>query len=267
MDSIKIIQLTDLHLFEASDKGVGWCDACLNLNTEETLQTVLNAVESDHPLAENFVVTGDISQQPTAMTYQRFVDLFNAIPKPVYCLPGNHDDANVLLQTLPARQFQVGGYALKGNWLWVFMDSSQADEEPSGYLSKVELQRLESLLTEYPNHHAMIFVHHHPVDIGSAWLDEIGINNRAALWALVSCFKQVKSIVFGHVHQEFDEVQKGVRILGTPSTCIQFKPQQQAFSFDERPPAYRWLELHADGEINTGVNYMKKLMLREPARE
>ena len=258
MDPIKVIQLTDLHLFEASDSGVGWCDACLDLNTEDTLQAVLEAVKSDHPLAENFVVTGDISQQATAVTYQRFVQLLSQIPKPVYCLPGNHDDASVIQQTLPAEQFQVGAHALKSNWLWVFLDSSQADEEPSGHLSKVELQRLENLLIEYPSHHAMIFVHHHPVDIGSAWLDEIGINNREELLALVSHFSQVKSIVFGHVHQEFDEVQQGVRMLGTPSTCIQFKPRQQAFAFDERPPAYRWLELHADGEISTGVHYLKR---------
>jgi len=44
-----------------------------------------------------------------------------------------------------------------------------------------------------------------------------------------------------------------VRILGTPSTCIQFKPGQDAFCLDDTSPGYRWMELLADGSIRTEV--------------
>lgn len=259
---IKLVQLTDLHLFEQPGAGVGWCDACRDLDTDETLQAVLSSIQAKPHVDAALVVTGDISQQATTATYRRFIQFFEPLCRPVFCLPGNHDDAQILKETVVASvasAFQVGGHVVVGRWLWVFLDSSQADEEPAGLIGKEELLRLTKVLSDHPRHHAMIFVHHHPVDIGSAWLDEIGIHNRAELFELVAEFNQLKAIVFGHVHQEFDAMHGGIRMLGTPSTCVQFKPKQTAFAYDDLPPAYRWLNFHEDGEFDTGVEYLDEL--------
>jgi hypothetical protein len=34
---------------------------------------------------------------------------------------------------------------------------------------------------------------------------------------------------------------------------------------DDLPPAYRWLDLHADGRIETGVHYLEEQVLRATA--
>jgi Icc protein len=39
----------------------------------------------------------------------------------------------------------------------------------------------------------------------------------------------------------------------TPSTCVQFKPNSKNFTIDTEGPGYRWLDLHADGSIDTGL--------------
>ena len=63
-------------------------------------------------------------------------------------------------------------------------------------------------------------------------------------------------MVFGHVHQLHDSTRGGVRLLGTPSTCAQFKPACKEFTIDDKPPAYRRLELFADGRIDTKVVWL-----------
>jgi len=47
-----------------------------------------------------------------------------------------------------------------------------------------------------------------------------------------------------------------VRILGTPSTCAQFLPRARTFAVDSLPPAWRTLELHADGRVVTDVAWL-----------
>jgi len=60
-------------------------------------------------------------------------------------------------------------------------------------------------------------------------------------------------MVWGHVHQQHDSRRGAVCMLGTPSTCAQFLPHSERFAIDAAPPAYRFLELRADGNIDTAV--------------
>jgi Icc protein len=55
------------------------------------------------------------------------------------------------------------------------------------------------------------------------------------------------------VHQNFDSERRGVRLLASPSTCIQFQPQSTEFAVDDAAPGYRWLNLYDSGRIDTGV--------------
>ncbi len=66
-------------------------------------------------------------------------------------------------------------------------------------------------------------------------------------------------MLWGHVHQIFDDLRNGVKLMGTPSTCIQFNPNQDDFAIEKLPPGYRWLELMPDGRINSGVERLEKL--------
>ncbi len=63
----------------------------------------------------------------------------------------------------------------------------------------------------------------------------------------------VKGIVCGHVHQDMNVMHKGIRVMATPSTCVQFKPQSDDFALDTVSPGWRELTLHANGEITTQV--------------
>ncbi|MBT8148658.1 MAG: phosphodiesterase, partial [Gammaproteobacteria bacterium] len=63
-----------------------------------------------------------------------------------------------------------------------------------------------------------------------------------------------------HVHQEFngtDARVPGAQLIASPSTCIQFAPHSDDFKLDTLMPGYRWLDLHADGRITTGVSRVR----------
>lgn len=70
---------------------------------------------------------------------------------------------------------------------------------------------------------------------------------------------RVRGVLWGHIHQELDVERNGVRLLATPSTCIQFAPRSDDFALDHLLPGYRWLRLHADGRIETGVSRLRQL--------
>ncbi len=49
-------------------------------------------------------------------------------------------------------------------------------------------------------------------------------------------------------------MRNGVRLLASPSTCIQFAPGSVDFKVDTTAPGYRWLRLHDDGRLETAVS-------------
>ena len=122
-----------------------------------------------------------------------------------------------------------------------------------GQLSAAELARLENALATAGERQVLIGLHHHPLPMGSRWIDKVALRNPEDFYAITDRYAQVRVVVWGHVHQSHDSRRKGVRLLATPSTCAQFLPHSEHFAIDPAPPAYRRLTLRADGAIETEV--------------
>jgi Icc protein len=86
----------------------------------------------------------------------------------------------------------------------------------------------------------------------------VGLKNASEFLQTIDAHRNVRAIVWGHVHQAYDSLRKGVRMLATPSTCAQFLPHAEDFAVDRRPPAYRTLELRADGSLLTEVMWVEE---------
>jgi Icc protein len=128
-----------------------------------------------------------------------------------------------------------------------------------GKLAISQLQLLERALEAAPDTHHLICLHHHPVPIGSSWMDSIGLANPDALFEVLDRHANVRALLWGHIHQEFDSWRKGVRLLASPSTGVQFEPGSERFRVSAQPPGYRWLRLHDDGRLDTGVSRISPL--------
>ncbi|WP_044870744.1 3',5'-cyclic-AMP phosphodiesterase [Pseudomonas sp. LFM046] len=245
-ESVLLVQLSDSHLFAEADGKL------LGMDTRDSLQRVIDRVIEEQPSIDLVLATGDLSQDGSAESYQCFGELVARIPAPSRWFPGNHDEVPVM------RQVCAGTAALEPivdfpHWRIVLLDSTIEGAVP-GHFPAEQLQLLERALEEAGERHVLISFHHHPVSIGCAWMDPIGVRNAEALFAVLDRYPQVRALLWGHVHQEFDQVRNGVRLLASPSTCVQFAPGSEDFSVGCEAPGYRWLRLKRDGSIETGVS-------------
>jgi Icc protein len=117
---------------------------------------------------------------------------------------------------------------------------------------------LRQSLAAHAGQHVLVAMHHHPLPMGSTWLDGVALRDAKLFWEIIDASPDVRVVICGHVHQASDQERKGVRFLSTPSTCAQFLPRSDFFALDERPPGLRWLSLYADGRIETEVAWVAK---------
>jgi Icc protein len=85
------------------------------------------------------------------------------------------------------------------------------------------------------------------------------LQNPDRFFGLLGDHPQVKAVLCGHIHQKFESEHRGVRLIGTPSTCVQFVAGQDEFAIDACPPGYRWLDLQTNGEIATGLGLLPEI--------
>ena len=248
-NQISILQLTDQHIMAAAD------DKLLGINTDYYFQACLKqAVDLRGQQApfDLILLTGDLAQAPCVASYRRILNHLVIYPIPCVCLPGNHDDFELMQQILNTQSVSCQKKAVLHNWQVICLNSQKQDDA-AGYLTNDELQFLEYSLTNNPQYHALIAVHHHCLATQSLWMDTMIIENSRALWAIIDQCPQVKAIITGHIHQTMDKKVNAVRVLGTPSTCFQFTPGSSDFCIDDTAPGYRTIELYSDGRIESEV--------------
>jgi Icc protein len=198
------------------------------------------------------VASGDLAHDGSPQAYQHLHRCFSRLDAPVYCLPGNHDEAVALRANSECGRLYSSRSACIGGWLQLFLDSTVTGSD-GGHLAETELDELDAALASHPGLPALVCLHHQPVNIGSRWLDSMAVDNPEAFFKIIDRHPQVRAVIWGHVHQTFEQQRNHVRLLSTPSTCIQFLPNSEKFAVDMIPPGYRWLELYPDGTFTTGV--------------
>ncbi len=243
-----LLHFTDIHLF-ADDEGQS-----KGINTLESFHSVLNLARVNHPDAHAAVLTGDLSQDASAGSYERLAWELEPGPCPAYVLKGNHDDSAAMWVGLTGQKVDVrtDRSFFLGAWQIVLLDSTVPDQV-HGALTDATLEWLDRALAAHPRHHALICLHHPPIALGSLWMDAIGLANGDALFAVIDRHPNVRAVLWGHVHQEVDQHHREVRLLSSPSTGVQFAPGEETFALHDAAPGYRWLELADDGVIRTGV--------------
>ena len=84
-------------------------------------------------------------------------------------------------------------------------------------------------------------------------MDKIKLQNPDEFYAIIDRYPQVKLVLFGHIHQAFEQQRRGVSYLGSPSTCVQFKPESVEFAIDSIQPGFRLLTFNSDGTLETKI--------------
>ena len=251
---MKILQITDPHLYGSA------AGRLRGVETDSSLRAVIEDAFARVPDYSAVLVTGDLVQDDIT-GYLRFRSIFGNLKKPVLCIPGNHDEPEAMRRELAGAPFQICGTHAAQGWQFIMLDSYDPGHV-GGRFTTHELARLDAALERSPLH-AMVCLHHHPVAMGSRWLDTVGLAEPDAFWRVVDAHAHVRAVVWGHVHQVYDGQRGGVRLFATPSTGAQFLPKSDRYAVDSLPPAYRHFELHTDGRIETAVHWIDSQSMRQ----
>ena len=249
---INVLQVTDTHLF-ADGNG-----RLLGLNTEQSLQAIIRAALRSRSQTDLVLATGDLVHDGKPAAYRRIFSWLGKFGLPVYCLAGNHDEAMTLQRNLENPLVHYVPHLIRDNWQFIFLDSTLEGSE-GGHLGQPVLQALDERLSAAPDKHTLVCLHHQPVPMGSRWLDTMAVDNADEFFTIIDRHPQVRGILWGHVHQTFDDMRNDVRLMATPSTCIQFLPGSEKFALDTTAPGFRWLSLFPDGHIETGVERLAEM--------
>ncbi|HVN43330.1 MAG TPA: metallophosphoesterase [Steroidobacteraceae bacterium] len=252
MDSVRIVQFSDLHLL-ADPQGT-----VRGARTLPRLQACLEHARRNAFPADALVLSGDLVQDDLA-AYGTVELLFDNLDIPVLLIPGNHDVPDEMQRRFARAPFRFGGCHRLGAWAVVLLDSWFAEAlDGEGRLGPARLAELESTLHGLEAEHACLIIHHPPIPLEAAGMDRLRLQDGEQLLAAVGRHPKVRAVAWGHAHQSLDVYRPGpLRLMCSPATSMQFKPRVDGFVIDERPPGYRVIDLQADGGIATEVVWLE----------
>ncbi len=245
--AFSVLQITDTHLFGKPGSTL------VGIDTRKSLLAVVAAVKEQGIPFDFIVTTGDLSQDYTLESYIAFRDIMRAFSEPVFFLPGNHDDGPLMYREMAGLGISAARNIIIGKWQFVLLNT-QVYNNPMGWILPEQLAYLEGCLEERPDLYTAVCLHHNPFEVKCLWLDAHVLKNRDDLISLVSRYPRVRLVLCGHVHQEHDFIQNGVRYISSPSTSIQFAPLCDRFTLDALGPGWRYLKFTPDGGISTTVH-------------
>jgi len=242
-DTLSLVQVTDTHL-TGTETG-----CLLGMNTARSAKGVIDAALATES-ADCILVTGDIAADGQPEAYGQLEALLGTLI-PSLWLPGNHDDVSSYKERYALHMKR----RLRAKHWDVVMLETQVEGEVGGVLSATELAALRSAVDDaLLANKALLVATHHPLRrLESAWLDEQSVKNASEALDILEPIADQTAVISGHVHQESDELVNGVRMMTTPSTCVQFAPRSQDFVLDSKDPGYRRLVLHPNARIETQV--------------
>lgn len=237
---MRLIQISDCHLRADPDArsrlGFPW----------RQLEAVMAHASRLRP--DILLVTGDVSQDESPASYRMAAELFDGLGCPWFWFAGNHDHPEFMQELRPFHhELDLG------DWRLLCLDS-RVTGQAGGELGEEQLSELAqslALSVELDPRPILLAMHHHPLPIGSDWMDALGLADRDALWETLRPYPQVRAILCGHIHQAFTQLmpcgQGSVAVYGVPSTSDQFAPLSHDFAVDEAArPGLRVVDL--DGE-------------------
>lgn len=239
-----LVQLTDTHI------GARWSE-----DSAEALVAAVTAVmRTLGGSPDAVIVTGDVASTPTAAEYVAARAALDALAAPVYLLPGNHDDRDLMRAHFDFPDTAPGSlsYAVGlGPLRLVALDTTRPGHD-GGQLDQARLDWLAATLDEDPATLTLLAVHHPPILTGIPAMDAIGIEagERAELAGILDGHPQVQVIAAGHVHRAVAGALGSARVLTVPSPDGQLALdlESETISFVREPPAFA-VHLVVDGQI------------------
>lgn len=248
---ITFAQISDSHLF--ADINATHCGA----NVFQNLVDVFRHIDKRAEI-EFMLFTGDLTQDHSHKSYHRFVQAYQQASdnvKPVYYLPGNHDDLLMLQDTFNNEVLKPERTVELEHWQIQLLNSKS--DTPAGVWSHEEQKRSVEAMNLAK--HQLLAMHHHAVDVGY-FIDRHGLKNQTDFYQFVSEKNQIKAVLSGHIHNglTLDIPETKAKLYTCPATSIQFDKMAKSVADSGHGPGYRIVSLSPDGTLDTELVFIRQ---------
>lgn len=213
---MKILHMSDLHITEFGHE----------IWETDTLAHFDQAIKTIHKMndIDAIIVTGDLSNDGSLWSYNYIDNAFTTLGIPVFCCPGNHDNISNMSSMKYCRLDKTGhinGYRILN------IDSTIPDMGRGNIsnetMSFIDQQILDS---EMP----VIIAFHHPSIEPGGWLNRKLLENREAFNEYITTRKNVKLVLYGHIHYSTKNRINNTIFSSAPSL---------GFAFDKDLPTFQ----------------------------
>ena len=215
---MRIAQLSDTHIL-----APGADDSAAVLRAECLRQAVADINEQE---PDAIVFTGDTVQHGAPEEYARLRTLLAPLRAPLYLVPGNRDDNEVLRGAFADKPYLHTGseflqYTIDDYEIRLIGLDSTATGERKGHFCAARQAWLAERLAEQPDRPTLLFIHHPPFDVGDHYIGGYrSPEDAAALATIVSRNAQVVGLLCGHVHWLVEREWAGTQARIMPSIAV-----------------------------------------------
>lgn len=222
-----ILQITDTHIVAEGVLVSG------KLDTGAALKRLVSRLCSIHDQigpVDAVLVSGDLSDDGTAESYERFKALVAPLGLPLHIIPGNHD-AREPMRAAFTEQLPGNGplnwHVQVGNVHMIGLDTL-VEGHRHGTLTHETLTYLRNALIRANGAPVLLALHHPPFPSGIKFMDDIGLTNQGAIKKAVSGYSGKMHIVCGHIHSMMLTSIAGHVAISAPSPNSTFEYDQRA---------------------------------------
>jgi len=215
---MRIAQLSDTHIL-----APGSDDSVADLRAECLRRAVADINEQGPDVV---VFTGDTVQHGAQEEYDRLRALLSPLEAPLYLVPGNRDDNEVLRNAFADKpclrtDSEFLHYAIDDHEIRLIGLDSTATAERKGHFCAARQGWLAERLAEQPHRPTLLFIHHPPFDVGDHYVGGYRHpEEAAALAAIVRRHAQVVGLLCGHVHWLVEREWAGTQARIMPSIAV-----------------------------------------------
>jgi len=236
-----LAQISDLHILEPGKKLSGMID------TAACLSKAVLCIGRLNPQPDALLITGDLVNVGSIEEYEHLRTLLSPLKMPIYLIPGNHDNRDMLRKVFPKLSYlpTTGAlhYTIETLPVRIIALDTTVPGKGSGALDDAALAWLATRLNEAPKKPTLIMMHHPPFATGIEFMDVMGLNDGVDEFArLITSHSNVERILCGHVHRAVEARVGNAVAMICPATCHQIPlalSTEDREGFTLEPPGFR----------------------------
>ncbi len=241
--TLRLIQLTDLHLFADIKQSFKGCI------TQTALERTLDFIAAENLRPDAFLLTGDLAHDHKAETYLRLADMLEHFHVPSFALAGNHDNEVVMQSVYPSKGVDMHPWQNMRGWRILLLPTAIPNRADGRIDSKLWAQ-LSAKMQQPPAQPYLLAMHHNLLDhplraIRASVADAPQYRQALAHWPAV------RAVLSGHVHQPFSIYEGHCLYLSTPSTGVLPYPKRVQETMSR--PGFRLIDCFADGRVISDI--------------